>query len=71
MGIWVEEYEILLHIGLRTTNNRRMDGANLGQLQDKIDGKSPYRAHVGQRLPYGKLHLDDASMSCMYFELMY
>jgi hypothetical protein len=48
-----------------------MDGANLGQLQDKLDDKSPYRAHVGQRLPYGKLHLDDASMSCIYFELMY
>jgi hypothetical protein len=45
--------------------------ANLGRLQDKLDGKSSYRAHVGQRLPYSKLYLDDASISCMYFELIY
>jgi hypothetical protein len=51
--------------------NRRMDEANVGRLQGKLDGKSSYRAHVGQRLLYGKFHLDDASMSCMYFELMY
>jgi hypothetical protein len=52
------------------TINHRMDGAN-GRLQDKLDGKSSYRGHVSQRLPYDKIHLDDASMSCMYFELMH
>jgi hypothetical protein len=44
-----------------------MDETNLERLQGKLDGKSSYHAHVGQRLPYGKLHLDDASMSYMYF----
>jgi hypothetical protein len=71
MGVWVGEFKILLHVGLRMTNNRHMNGANIGQLQDKLDDKSSYRAHVGQRLPYDKFHLNDASMSCMYFELMY
>jgi hypothetical protein len=52
-------------------NNHRMDKANLGFLQGKLDGKSSYRVDVSQRLPYDKLHLNDASMSYMYFELMY
>jgi hypothetical protein len=70
MGVWVGESKILLHIDLRMTNNRRMDGANLGRLQAMLDGKSSYHAHVDQWLPYGTLQLDDASMSSMYFELM-
>jgi hypothetical protein len=67
----VGESKILLHVGLRMTNNYRMNMVNLGRLQGKLDGKSSYHAHIDQLLPYGKLHLDDASMSCMYFELMY
>jgi hypothetical protein len=48
-----------------------MDGVNLGGLQGKLIGKSPYHPHVNQQLPYGTLHLDDDSMSSMYLELMY
>jgi hypothetical protein len=51
--------------------DRRMDGANVRRLQGMVDGKSSYRAHVDQQLPYDKFHLDDVSMSCMYFELMH
>jgi hypothetical protein len=71
---WVYECEsskILLYIGLRMTNSHRIDGANLRWLQGKLDGKSSYHTHVSQRLSYDKLHLDDDSMSYMYFELMY
>jgi hypothetical protein len=71
MSVCMVESKILLYIGLRIAINSRMDGANVGQLQDKLDGKSSYRAHVDQWLPYDKFYLDDASMSCMYFELMY
>jgi hypothetical protein len=67
----VRESRIILHVGLRMAIDRRMDGANVRRLQGKVDGKSSYRAHVDQQLPYGKFHLDDASMSCMYFELMH
>jgi hypothetical protein len=70
MGVWVRESEILLHVGLRMANNRRMDGANLGWLQGKLDDKSSYRTHVDQWLPYGTLHLNDVSMSSMYLEFM-
>jgi hypothetical protein len=45
--------------------------ANVGRLQSKLDDKSSYRTYVSQRLPYGKFYLDVASMSYMYFELMY
>jgi hypothetical protein len=47
-----------------------MDEANLGRLQDKLDGKSTYHTHIGQRLPYDTLYLDDDSMSSIYFEFM-
>jgi hypothetical protein len=67
----VGEFKIILHIGLQMANNHRMDGANLGRLQSKLDGKSSYRAHVDQQLQYGKFHLDDGSMNYMYFKLMY
>jgi hypothetical protein len=70
MVVLVEESEILLHVGLRMTNNCCMGGANLGRLQAKLDGKLSYHAHVDQRLPYDTLHLDDASLSSMYLELM-
>jgi hypothetical protein len=70
MGVWVGESEILLHVDLWMANNRHMDGINLGQLQGKLDVKSSYHAHVDQWLPYGTLHMDDASMSSMYLELM-
>jgi hypothetical protein len=70
IGVWVGESKIPLHVGFRMANNRRMDGANLGRLQGKLDGKSSYRAHVDQWLLYDTLHLDDASMSSMYLELM-
>jgi hypothetical protein len=67
----VGESRVLFHVGVRMANNYRMDEANLGGLQGKLVGKSSYRANVIQRLPYGTLHLDDASISSMYFELMY
>jgi hypothetical protein len=51
-------------------NNCLIDGANLGGLQGKLVGKSVYHAHIDQQLPYDTLHLDDASMSYIYFELM-
>jgi hypothetical protein len=66
----VGEPRILLHFGLQMVNNCRMDRTKLGRLQDKLDGKSPYHAHVDQRLTYDIPHLDDASMISMYLELM-
>jgi hypothetical protein len=64
------ESKILLHVDFQIVNNCRMDRTNLRQLQGKLDDKSAYRAHVSQRLPYDTLHLDDVSISSIYFELM-
>jgi hypothetical protein len=62
----VRESGILLHVDLRMANNCRMDMPILERLQGKLDGTSTYHAHVDQRLPYGILHLHDASMGSMY-----
>jgi hypothetical protein len=51
--------------------NYSMDGTKLGGLQGKPVGKSSYRANVNQQLSYDTLHLNDASVSSMYLELMY
>jgi hypothetical protein len=67
----VREPGLLFYIGAQMAHNCRIDRAKLGGLQGKLVVKSSYRAHVDQRLPYDTLHLDDASMSYIYLELMY
>jgi hypothetical protein len=45
------------------TNNCRMDGANMGRVQDKLVGYLEDSSNVNYRAPYGSLYLVDASLS--------